>query len=654
MKALSTYYKYAILFFLISDYNNNLNAQCNPDLPQYPAYDCYIAASSAVNGDGNGFICDLDNYCVSSFDAPVLNQAWPFCSPNAVLNNPIWISFIADNSGLLDLSINTYGCTGEGIQWALYDQCGQFFNSVACHANPPITSNTTFEIVTPVNPGSAYYLVLDGSNGTSCNFEFNVNSGISPVPVGEPYNSELSGSREVCPGSIITYSFSGIQYATQYTWTLPGGNVIKTDEPRIDYMFPQGMAEGVYQLCVSGANECDQDNAESLCWDINVVYNKVQEDTLYTCPGDSIMYQGQLYGPGTYDSLPYFGSVLCVNFVNLTVLEGDVPADTTYKVLICGDQNDFIYNGNIYEAGNTYPNEIFESDALCLYPASLQIEKTDTSDLQIYGSKTSLACFGQDTATLYLTGNISPSDRLLNETYIWTGFTGAIIGTGRILIVQQPGEYFLEVISTFGNPSELIDIPEIISCTTRLKFILPDNSVPFPDPVLELDSSQPDAGIYNLNIANAAQFIGGTVFVWQVPSGIEYDVTGNGSISLYLPEKGTYQVCVYAKDICSTSDQVCFDVSVDKTLGNKTNEINGIKLIQNPVVDILRFDFKNLKNDKYSLKVFDINGKAVINMEESVLGYELNLNVEKILSGVYLYRLTNENGQIKTGKFIKI
>lgn len=654
MNAFSTYLKLTIFFLAWINCRNNLNAQCNPDLFIDPAYDCTTAYLSAINGYGAGFVCTLDDYCVSSSGAPNLNPPIPFCTFNSVLNNPMWFSFVTDDTGLLDLSVFTSGCDGEGIQWALYDQCGLYFNAVACQSNPVIPAGFPFEIVSPVAPHTTYYLVMDGANNTNCHYRFKVNSGITPVMVGEPLSSQLTGDIDVCPGSTITYSFSGIQYATDYEWTLPSGFVVNTNGPQVTVNFNQGMAEGVYQLCVTGNNECDQVDNPTLCWDINVVYNKVHNETLYTCPGDSLIYNGQLFAPGIYDSIPYSGQVLCANLVNLTILENYVPLDTTFNILICAEETNFKYNDKIYESGNIYNDEIFQNESLCEFNAALQVDNIDTSNLQIYASKTSLACFGQDTASLYLTGHVNPTDRLINETYIWRGFTGAILGTERLLNVTQPGEYFLEIISTFSNPSELADIPKNINCTSNLKFILPDNSVPFPDPILQINSSQPESGIYNLKIENFDQFIGGTVFVWQVPDGVEYDIFSNGLISLYLPVKGDYEICVYAKDICSTSDQVCFDVNVDKTLGQKTNVINGIKLIQNPVLDILKFDFKNLKNDSYSIKVFDINGKTIINTEESVFGYELNLNVETIISGVYLYRITNENGQVMTGKFIKI
>ncbi|HQN57446.1 MAG TPA: hypothetical protein PLR24_09425, partial [Saprospiraceae bacterium] len=85
-------------------HNSFKRVACNPELTIEPAFTCQTAAQSAINGQGTGFVCDLEGFCINTASGvPQLPNPIPFCSANSVLNNPIWFSFIADATGTLDI-----------------------------------------------------------------------------------------------------------------------------------------------------------------------------------------------------------------------------------------------------------------------------------------------------------------------------------------------------------------------------------------------------------------------------------------------------------------------------------------------------------------------------------------------------------------------
>lgn len=649
MNPFSFYVKALVLFLCIWISAPRLDAQfqCNPSLTIEPAYDCATAAISTFSGTGNGFACDLEGLCVSSYNAPMLWNPPPFCTANSVLNNPIWLAIKVDGD-ILDLDVFTYGCNGEGVQWALYEACGNLFNTVACQSNPIIPAGIHFNIYAPVTPGGIYYLMLDGSNSCACNFEFHVNQGTSPVSVGDPFNTDLTGKSTVCSGEWVVYRFNGFSYAQRYEWSFNGATYY-TVHPEAIISF-DNLSPGTYPLCVKGTNDCDEEG-KTLCWDIRVADDTLTiEETLYTCPGDSVLFQGKMFSAGEYDSIPYNGTASCIAFVNLEVKEYQLPADTTLTVLLCADQDSLTYNGNTYEVNSTYHNIPFEDKQGCRFTGNLNVLKTDISVLSIHSSKDELPCSGQDTALLTLNGHLAPQENILSETYRWTGFWNTILGTDRTLVVANPGEYFLEITIYLKNPDELIGLPDGIACVSRLKYVVHDSNVPFPPPQPGITPPAPNSPLYVINILNKEEYISGTRFIWTVPEGIQYTDPGDGSIILDLPEKGTYRICVYAKDFCGTSEETCFEIEVNETLSASSRQIKGVRLIQNPVDNSLNFDIT--AGNRLFLKIFDMQGRMISAGKEVNTGL-CSIDIHHLIPGVYIYQFTDKYGLEETGKFIK-
>jgi len=641
--------KSLLAFFISFTIINDTSGQCNPELNVIPANDCFTAAQ-AVFGNGNAFACDLVGLCLNSDDALPLPNPIPFCAANSVLNNPMWISFVADDSGFIDLIITNNVCTG-GTQWALYDQCGNYFNTIACQSFPVIPPNTPFNIYSEVVPGNLYYLVIDGANGATCNYIFQSATGVANVSVGAPLDSVLSGDLTVCPEQTGHYNFAGFQFANNYTWTFDG--IIKTsDLPEINFSMG-GRPLGTYQLCVTATNGCDE-IGQSMCWDIEVVDGNHIEESVYTCPGDSALYQGHLYAPGIYDSLPYSGPLICVSSVTLTVTERSVPIDIIYDVVICDGQQFFNYQGVNYMVDSLYEDVIFESNNRCPFPAGLIVSKNDAATLEILADRNSLPCISDDKATLSLEGNIISAHDLLDETYVWRDESGNILGTLRSIEVGKPGIYTLLVTSTFSNPKELIGLTDKIICTRDFSFIIENEDAPMVAPIIKSSVINPQLGKYMYEVENIGDYPLGTEFIWAIPPGVNFTDIDTGIITLDIVNEGTYTLCVQAFYPCGASEEVCIELMIQTGMNTSKNQLPEIKILTNPVGDFLSFNMSKVKNIPLNLHLIDLQGIIKYEGRHTNMERMVNVDVKSFTPGIYFYEFISKDGLRSTGKFIKL
>lgn len=644
----SKIYIFSINFFaLFILFNAKLKAQCNPALVIEPAGDCFTALDGAL-GNGSGFICWLDDFCMSTHSAPHLANPIPFCNSNSQLDNPVWFSFVADSSGVLDLAVTSQNCIGEGTQWAIFDECGSNFNTIACQSAPAIPPNSQFFITAPVIPGNVYALVIDGFNGGACDFHFDsFNDNYSVV--GEVIDSTLTGDTTVCKNQSINYSFGGYNYATQYIWTFYDSE-ITTSSPMVTFNF-YNKSPGIYPLCVKAVNECD-DIGKILCWDIEILVGENVDDTLYTCPGDSVLFEDIFYSAGVYDSLPYFDISSCISSVNLTVLEKEVPDDTLFEVVICSDQGYLDYQGQSYYPDSTYEEVSFETLEGCQYSTGLNVFKIDDEDLKIVSDKAALPCVFFDIATLTLVGNTGSHNEILDEKYKWTNENGNLMGEERSVQVVKHGTYFLEVTTKVSNPDALIGFGNEIICTKHLNFTVANKDSTMEAPGFFFDVLSADNNTYSLTLTNFPDYLPGTQFIWTVPEGIHYEIINAGYLFFTLPDAGVYEICVQAINPCGVQTQGCYSIIIDD-LSKSSIKPNDINLIMNPVNEILSFDLSGLSDEEFHLNLTDIRGNILYDKPILNPNTLLEINVAEFIPGIYLYEFIKKDGARHTGKFIK-
>ncbi|MCC7246115.1 MAG: T9SS type A sorting domain-containing protein [Saprospiraceae bacterium] len=72
-----------------------------------------------------------------------------------------------------------------------------------------------------------------------------------------------------------------------------------------------------------------------------------------------------------------------------------------------------------------------------------------------------------------------------------------------------------------------------------------------------------------------------------------------------------------------------------------------ISAYPNPAIERVRFDCVNLPQDRYTLKIFNIIGKAVFRQDYQISGnYSIKVELENFNKGTYLYNLTDSKGNI--------
>ncbi|MBK9013282.1 MAG: hypothetical protein IPM82_03965 [Saprospiraceae bacterium] len=163
------------------------NAQCStiPCTIPIPAYD---APSACILSSEH----DLDCY----FGQTILNT--PISLPpfwcTSVENNQ-WFAFTASSVNI-SFNIEALNCvTGGAIQAAILEtvDCENFVFVSDCLGNIPSGTTQTVTNNVPLNPGSVYYLMIDGSAGAQCTYAINGSSSITSGPEnvcipGGPFN----------------------------------------------------------------------------------------------------------------------------------------------------------------------------------------------------------------------------------------------------------------------------------------------------------------------------------------------------------------------------------------------------------------------------------------------------------------------------------
>ncbi len=75
--------------------------------------------------------------------------------------------------------------------------------------------------------------------------------------------------------------------------------------------------------------------------------------------------------------------------------------------------------------------------------------------------------------------------------------------------------------------------------------------------------------------------------------------------------------------------------------------VAGISAFPNPAIDWVRFDYTNLPQDEYTLKIFNIIGKEVWKETYQLAGTNhFRVELENFKKGTYLYSLSNKKGNV--------
>jgi hypothetical protein len=372
-----------------------------------------------------------------------------FCG---TIENEQWLGFIAGAAGAT-FTATPFNCIiGNGVQIALYENCGSNPVPGGCNGGSAGNGNTPVSITTALTPGVNYYLLIDGYAGDQCDFAINV---VPPSAVQAPSVGPIGaiqGPTKICPGGVMTLSVPPVTGAGAYNWTATGGALINGQPSPVTLFAPGGNVVQItappnappptsIQICVQAVNSCDQDNP-FVCKTVQIMkIPDTQLPPVVVCAEDA-PYElpwGQTVGVSgnyahTYTSYQGCDSIVKKLVTVKPLLIRNLPPQTICAgscITICGEQ--YCDGGNFTHVCESYQgcDSIINFSILLLSP-----------EAEITGGG-ALSCV---TTSLVLSSTPSPGSK------IWKIMPSQmVVGTGNSITVTQPGTYVLTVTASAGG-----------------------------------------------------------------------------------------------------------------------------------------------------------------------------------------------------------
>jgi Secretion system C-terminal sorting domain len=129
------------------------------------------------------------------------------------------------------------------------------------------------------------------------------------------------------------------------------------------------------------------------------------------------------------------------------------------------------------------------------------------------------------------------------------------------------------------------------------------------------------------------------------------DLLGTDTTVTYLflngTEKEEIAVATMSNDLSSVASmRFKNNATVDAPVLNSPGTAS-ISAFPNPAIDWVRFDYSNLPQDQYTLKIFNIIGREVWKETYQLVGtHHFRVELENFKKGTYLYSLSNKKGNV--------
>jgi len=342
-----------ILFSLLK-----LHAQCNPP-DQLPTVNCNAAPLTC-----------LADACYSTLNVPVM-CCNGFCGANTVINNPQYFQFVATLTDV-QIQIHVDMCSsGQGLQSAIVTSCAWApcpGGNVPCADILACTPGTSPPGTMVLNAsglviGQTYWLLIDGSNGSTCQYTIEYVTGVFEPQIDEEITSGQAIPGVVCQGfdDFMMTADPPITNAHGYLWHLEWNNSVVTSTLTTNTIDIDNNAPvGIWEICVQAFSGCDTSDIP-FCFEVEIVaVDDVEKEPETFCPEEfPFFWHGiSIGGPGTFmktfdnpDGCPYD-----------TIWEVEVFPDVPVgelDTLYCLNSNfdPFFYEGETYDQAGTYDLE---------------------------------------------------------------------------------------------------------------------------------------------------------------------------------------------------------------------------------------------------------------------------------------------------------
>ncbi len=294
------------------------------------------------------------------------------------------------------------------------------------------------------------------------------------------------------------------------------------------------------------------------------------------------------------------------------------------KGYVVGDLGDILYTNN---GGATYNNQTIQSNGIL----GVYFSNPDTGyacgtlgtilkyttpcipDIPVSVTGAQAVC-ENDTVTFY-TSPVATA-----TSYTWTVPSGATINSGQ-------GDTLITVI--FGNTGGSVGVSAVNSCGSSLPFLLPVTISPAPLPGVIL--------IGNTLFSNAA-----TTYQWYLNGN---SIAGATNSTYVVVQNGIYQVLITNSDGCRAMSN---PVTVSNVGIEEYQNENIISIFQTE--SEIRFLSAKILTDP-QVKIFDLTGKEMISSQASS-SQEIKITKNKMVPGIYFYRIKSKNENLKPGKII--
>ena len=347
-----------------------------------------------------------------------------------------------------------------------------------------------------------------------------------------------------------------------------------------------------------------------------------------TCP----LYLYSPFGVTVYDAngcsslvLMYFNTYLQIASVTQTNVTCYGGNNGSITVGLCGSGllQYTITPGGTYSSYNqpyTYTNltagtyTISVENQLYCNTGPYVVTITQPPAIVVTTTVTGASCTSGGTATASASNGVLPYTYLWSNSQTTASISGLSMGTYTLNVTDNNG--------CTGSSSAMITQPPAISILTNT---LPDNG--------------------SCNGSAWAIVSGGTVpysYLWT--GGLTTDTIKNQCAGNY---------CCTVSDSNGCIDSVCVTIPLILTTGiSGLKKYGGITIFPNPSNGIFTLSLLNI-NEKYIIKIYDVLGQGVLTETLRCTKSDNLINLGDKPSGVYFYRVINDNGGlIGEGKFV--
>lgn len=293
--------KTALLLPFVLALTVNLYAQLAPA--------CGPAPDAAGTCDNACIFCNFNGYVNNTINGDSDGgDSVDFCG---TLENAQWIGFIANTTQATFTATPFFCSDGNGIQIALYADCHSA--PLKCNIGKENGGSTPVSVtVGNLNPGSNYYLLVDGYAGDLCNFSIAIDP---PDAVYEPplgMVGAITGPIEGCAGAKFQYSVVPVQGAGAYIWDGPPGTLVNGDSVPAVVLAPVGNIVEITlgtqsgPICVQAANSCKQNPPCASSLGVTILPDSyrpqiiMEKPQALNCTGDPAVLEIDIDPPGSY------------------------------------------------------------------------------------------------------------------------------------------------------------------------------------------------------------------------------------------------------------------------------------------------------------------------------------------------------------------